>query len=35
MDYIPKNLITLTDILQNINYEGIKVESALEWLLGE
>ena len=34
-DNYPKYLITLDDVLPNIDYEGIKVINALEWLLGE
>ena len=34
-DNYPKYLITLDDVLPNVDYEGIKVVNALEWLLGE
>ncbi|WP_339002408.1 ATP-binding protein [Fusobacterium polymorphum] len=32
-DNYPKYLITLDDVIQNTDYEGIKIINALEWLL--
>ena len=34
-DNYPKYLITLDDVIPNIDYKGIKVVNALEWLLEE
>lgn len=34
-DNYPKYLITMDEVLVNMNYDGIKVINAIEWLLGE
>jgi len=34
-DNYPKFLLTLDEIFGNVNYDGIKKENALKWMLGQ